>query len=297
MTALPSPEDFTELAPGWTARKKTVFLDHLAQHGNVRAACARVGLSREAAYRLRRRDPDFARGWGAAMVLANDAGTELLAACATEGIEHRVYFHGELVDTYRRIDTRLLLAHLTRLDQAAADKRAQADAARFDELLAVIGGQSVPESLRARNDVLLAEREALAIEVAEEFVEAKQEEFDQQDAAGDDPSLDAIDLHRRKEARADELCEAYDRGRAEGLRLRDNWRDDALWFVDCLIDEEDAEFSPRTVSDVSTNALAAGLAAAELCSPAESPRACPGAGLVEQTPLQEEGTSPGTSPG
>ena len=96
MTALPSPEDFTELAPGWTPAKKAVFLDHLAQTGNVRAACARVGMSREAAYRLRRREADFARGWGAAMVLAGDAGTELLASCATDGTEHRVYFHGEL---------------------------------------------------------------------------------------------------------------------------------------------------------------------------------------------------------
>jgi hypothetical protein len=99
MTALPSPEDFTEIVAGWTGEKKAVFLDHLAQNGNVRGACARVGMSREAAYRLRRRDADFARGWGAAMVLANHAGTELLASCATEGTEHRVYFHGELVDT------------------------------------------------------------------------------------------------------------------------------------------------------------------------------------------------------
>ena len=297
MTALPSPEDFSELAPGWTQHKKAVFLDHLAQHGNVRAACSRVGLSREAAYRLRRRDADFARGWGAAMVLANDAGAELLAACATEGIEHRVYFRGELVDTYRRIDTRLLLAHLARLDKAADDKRAQADAARFDELLAVIGGQSVPEGLRAADDVLLDERETLACDMAEEFVEARQAEFNREDEAGAGPSLDAIDLHRRKEQRADELCEAYDRGRAEGLRRHDTWRDDALWYVDCLLDEEDAEFSARTVSDVSTSALAAGLAAT-IPSPSEPPRACPrGDASVEHGVDTQDSTGPGTSPG
>ena len=176
MTALPSPEDFTELAPGWTAPKKAVFLDHLAQHGNVRAACARVGLSRDAAYRLRRRDGDFARGWGAAMVLANDAAEELLAACATEGVEHRVYFHGELVETYRRIDARLLLAHLARLDKAAEDKHAQADAARFDELLAVIAGEPVPEALQAKDDILPVDREQLARERAVEFQEALEDE-------------------------------------------------------------------------------------------------------------------------
>ena len=300
MTALPSPDDFTALAPGWTARKKAVFLDHLAQHGNARAACARVGLSREAAYRLRRRDPDFARGWGAAMVLANDAGSELLAACATEGIEHRVYFRGELVDTYRRIDTRLLLAHLARLDRAADEKQARADAARFDELLAVIGGEPVPEGLRADNDILLAERQAFAIEVAEAFVDAQQEAFDAEDAAGVDPSLDAIDLHRRKQERFETVCEAYDRGHAEGLRQRDNWRDNALLTVDFLLDEDDAEFSPRTVSDVSTTALAAGLAAAESCAPhlTSHPGLVPGAVLVEDGAAPAEGsTGPGTSPG
>lgn len=262
MTALPSPTEFTELAPGWTRPKKAVFLDHLAQHGNVRAACARVGLSREAAYRRRRRDADFARGWGAAMVLANDAGTELLADCATEGIEHRVYFRGELVDTYRKIDTRLLLAHLARLDKAAEDERARADAARFDELLAVIGGEPVPEGMEAEGDILPLDREQLAGELAVECQEALQEEFDREDAGrGDDPDNEAAD-DARKEERAEALSAAHDRGRAEGLRLGESWRENALCFVDYMLDGEATEFGPRTVSDVSTSALAAGLAAA-----------------------------------
>jgi hypothetical protein len=262
MTALPSPEDFTELAPGWTRHKKAVFLDHLAQHGNVRAACARVGLSREAAYRLRRRDADFARGWGAAMVLAGDAGTELLASCATEGTEHRVYFHGELVDTYRRIDARLLLAHLGRLDKAAEDKRAQADAARFDELLAVIAGEPVPEELQAKNDILPIDREAVARERAVEFQDALEEEFERQDEEGDELSLEIDEIMERNEEREAALAEAFARGRAEGLRLRDAWSHGAHDFVDHLLGRSDDTFSPRTVSDVSTSALAAGLAAA-----------------------------------
>jgi len=46
----------------WTAEARTQFLDHLARKGSVRAACLRVGVSAEIAYRLRRRDPAFARG-------------------------------------------------------------------------------------------------------------------------------------------------------------------------------------------------------------------------------------------
>src|SRR6478735_10549224 len=58
--------DDCALVRGWTSERKTRFLDHLALKGNVRASCKRVGLSREAAYRLRRRDAVFARGWAAA---------------------------------------------------------------------------------------------------------------------------------------------------------------------------------------------------------------------------------------
>jgi hypothetical protein len=268
MTALPSPEDFTELAPGWTRQKKAVFLDHLAQHGNVRAACARVGLSRDAAYRLRRRDADFARGWGAAMVLANDAGTELLAACATEGVEHRVYFHGELVDTYRRIDARLLLAHLGRLDKAADDKQARADAARFDELLAVIGGAQVPDGLEADGECLPADRKSVLARADLEAAAATDAAWYERDAEDGIEEVDGFrnyDAERFAAYRAD-LEEATIRARGESLARWHAWLADACGFVDGLLDDG-AEFSPRTVSDVSTAALAAGLAAASPLSP------------------------------
>ncbi len=52
---------------GWSPELKIAFLDHLAATGNVRGACAAAGMSPEAAYRLRRRDPFFARGWGIAL--------------------------------------------------------------------------------------------------------------------------------------------------------------------------------------------------------------------------------------
>jgi hypothetical protein len=48
MTAPIPHAQFSDLTgPGWTPERKVAFLDHLAQKGNVRAACARVGLSRE----------------------------------------------------------------------------------------------------------------------------------------------------------------------------------------------------------------------------------------------------------
>jgi hypothetical protein len=46
---------------GWTARKREIFLDDYAENGNAAAACQKAGMAEGAAYRLRRRDPDFAR--------------------------------------------------------------------------------------------------------------------------------------------------------------------------------------------------------------------------------------------
>ena len=47
----------------WTPALRTRFLDHLSASGDVRAAAAHCGLSRQSVYKLRRRDPAFARQW------------------------------------------------------------------------------------------------------------------------------------------------------------------------------------------------------------------------------------------
>ena len=69
---------------GWSPERKLRFLGRLAASGNVRSACAAVGMSRETAYALRRRDALFARGWAAALLLAREAGAELLADRASD---------------------------------------------------------------------------------------------------------------------------------------------------------------------------------------------------------------------
>jgi hypothetical protein len=128
--------------------RKVRFLDHLAAKGDVRAACARVGMSRTSAYLLRRRDGAFARGWAAALVLARRYVEEVLATRALDGVEEAVWFRGELVGTKRRYDARLLLAHLGRLDRqaevledAGAERGGGDDAERFNELLALVAGE------------------------------------------------------------------------------------------------------------------------------------------------------------
>jgi hypothetical protein len=239
MTAPIPHAEFDPLAGhGWTPERKTAFLDHLAHKGNVRAACKRVGLSREAAYCLRRRDPLFARGWAAGLVQAREASVEVLADRAIEGVEEPVYYRGELVGTRRKYDTRLLLAHLARLDKLVEDNRAAvADAGRFDELLACIAEEGIPAPLVNEDDALPLTREYAATAVAIAAGEAVETEAE----PGDDEA----------EERA---VEAYRRGRIEGAALWDGWFEDACGYVDwaCGRDEEGPQFSPRTVSRVST---------------------------------------------
>lgn len=54
----------------WTGEKAAAFLKALARSGKVAAAARAVGMSREAAYRLRARAPQFAALWLTAMAAA-----------------------------------------------------------------------------------------------------------------------------------------------------------------------------------------------------------------------------------
>lgn len=153
-------EPIAELpARGWTPERKMLFLDRLAASGNARAACRRVGLSAESAYRQRRKDALFARAWAAAVVLGRDASQQVLADRAVDGIEEDVWHRGEVVGTRRRYDTRLLLAHLARLDALVTEEAAD-DAAHFEDLLARIGGGEDDQSSRSRYVARAADKAA-----------------------------------------------------------------------------------------------------------------------------------------
>jgi hypothetical protein len=65
---------------GWTPSRRQDFLAALAAGCDVCRASARVGLSREGAYRLRRRDPEFAQAWRKARQDARQAADEAFLA-------------------------------------------------------------------------------------------------------------------------------------------------------------------------------------------------------------------------
>lgn len=102
-----------------TPPKQADFCKSLANHGNVRLACRAVQVSPQTVYRARRASPAFRQCWDAALVIAREHVEQVLADRAINGVEEKVFYHGEEVATRRRYDSRLLLAHLARLDRKA----------------------------------------------------------------------------------------------------------------------------------------------------------------------------------
>jgi hypothetical protein len=229
---------------GWTAGRKLKFLDQLAHEGSVRSACGRVGMSREAAYQLRRRDALFARAWNAALVLAREASAEVLACRAIHGVEEDVWYKGELVGTRRKYDSRLLLAHVARLDRIAADERADRDAGRFDELLARVAGERVPGEIEIDDDLPPTRDETIAIARA-----IATDDWEQLPEERSDDDLDAAQARRMAEA---------------AVRW-DDWLTRACATVDGMLAAPPAApDGVSSVSGVSTSRVGAGVAAAPL---------------------------------
>lgn len=127
--------DPAALAPDLPRETQARFVACLSQWGNVRAAAMQVGVSRAHLYRQRRASAEFRRLWDAALVLARPQVEEVLADRALNGVQEVVYYHGEEVATRSHYDSRLLLAHLGRLDRLASNYTVLVAAEEFDKQL------------------------------------------------------------------------------------------------------------------------------------------------------------------
>lgn len=143
----PFPNDAPQPpTPSWTPEKQREFLEALARCGSVKASAAYVGMSREGAYRLRRRQEGraFDRAWDAALIHARDLYAETLLETGLHGWTETVWYHGEEVGERTRFSAGLLLAALARLDAKAdgldlAGEPAREAAADFDAMIEAIG--------------------------------------------------------------------------------------------------------------------------------------------------------------
>jgi hypothetical protein len=208
------------------AAARVRFLDCLATLGEVRAVAARIGVSRETCYRARRRWPDFARLWDAAMLHARARAEGELASRAYDGVKQPVFVRGECVATWNRHDPRYLAMLLARLDRKAeACPEAAEVAERFDELLALHAGHDAPEG----------------------FAEAAGLWNEDRDLRSEEPDGEMARVPTRREyaawcaARAVEGLKgkaeerAYAKAWVEAEHAWDRWRDDGFARVDALV--------------------------------------------------------------
>ncbi|RIV89162.1 hypothetical protein D2V07_02680 [Aurantiacibacter zhengii] len=136
-----------------TPQLQAAFCSALAEHGNVRLACRAVQVSPQTAYRARRASWPFRQCWDAALVLARDHAEQVLADRALNGVEEKVFYHGEEVATRTRYSDRLLLAHLARLDKRAQERETCDDCEAplmgeddFDEAIEALGEGEAQEA-------------------------------------------------------------------------------------------------------------------------------------------------------
>jgi hypothetical protein len=129
---------------GWTPFARKLFLQVVAESGNVTRACAYAGLSKESAYALRNRDSLFAAGWDAACLLARDPLADDVHEKSVEGITETITRADGVVVERRRYDARLSMAVLHRLDKRC-DRAAELGGHHFalvrhwDEWLNLVG--------------------------------------------------------------------------------------------------------------------------------------------------------------
>jgi transposase-like protein len=114
---------------GWTPERQARFIGLLAESGSVSEAARRLGISRMAAYRLRRCPgaESLAHAWDAVLafrkgepVKRRKVTAEELAEHAHDGPFHVLMRRGRFVRARRKPNVPALLRYLRRLDAAAA---------------------------------------------------------------------------------------------------------------------------------------------------------------------------------
>lgn len=110
----------------WTLERQAHFLGWLAETGSVSAACARVGMSRNSAYKLRKRPraESFAAAWDAALgkpvrrVTIDD-----LHFLAYHGLVRPRFRGGKYIGSRQKPDNTALLRLLARYDRLMQHER------------------------------------------------------------------------------------------------------------------------------------------------------------------------------
>jgi len=105
---------------GWTVQRQADFLGYLAETGSVMGACEAIGMSRNSAYRLRRRRDaeSFAAAWDAALgAPVRKVTVSDLHFLAYHGLIKPVLFRGKYRGAWRKPDNSALLRLTKKIDR------------------------------------------------------------------------------------------------------------------------------------------------------------------------------------
>jgi hypothetical protein len=94
---------------GFTPERQVAFIEALAASGSIRHASKSAGISRDAAYQLRRKAgaENFAEAWDAALRIAVQTIADNVMEQAVSGEVVRQYYKGEVIGERVKFDTRL----------------------------------------------------------------------------------------------------------------------------------------------------------------------------------------------
>ena len=102
-------------ADGWTPEVQQDFIVALIEHGSIRVAARTVDRAVTSAYRLRAREPAFAKAWDAARTMAYSRLRDEALERALDGTPQEVWHNGEWVGMKRVRSDRLLMSLLNHL--------------------------------------------------------------------------------------------------------------------------------------------------------------------------------------
>ena len=115
---------------GWTVARQAALIGYLVETRSVSAACRKIGMGRESAYRLRARPgaAGFVAAWDAALgkvhMGIDPAGAKSTGLSAAErfasGLIQVVMRAGRYAGYVRKPDDSALLQHLAQLDRGCA---------------------------------------------------------------------------------------------------------------------------------------------------------------------------------
>jgi hypothetical protein len=125
---------------GWTPGKQRAFVEELAECGIVKEAAARVGMSEQSAFNLRRRagSESFNLSWEAAVRLGAERLRSIAYERAVTGTVKRHYYKGQVVGEDRVYDNRLLVYLLGKTEPVADSFRVRNVARDWDSWMRAI---------------------------------------------------------------------------------------------------------------------------------------------------------------